>query len=81
MISKNEMEDMLLLEKGVCDLMMHGSIESSTEDVHHAFQTALNESIVMQSTLYEKMAEKGWYQKDKAEEARVASVKQKFGSM
>ena len=31
---KNLMENMLLLEKGVCDLFLHGAIESSTANVH-----------------------------------------------
>ena len=37
MNDKNVMEDILLLEKGVCDLFMHGTIESSTANVHQAF--------------------------------------------
>ena len=74
------MEDILLLEKGVCDLFMHGSIESSTENVHHAFQLALNEGLVMQNELYSKMSEKGWYQEDNVESYRLAAVKDKFSS-
>ena len=31
MDDKNLMENMLLLEKGVCDLYLHGTVESSTE--------------------------------------------------
>lgn len=61
MDDKNLMEGILLLEKGVCDLYMHGTIESSTDNVHQAFNTALNDSLCMQDTLYDKMAAKGWY--------------------
>ena len=38
MDDKNLMEGILLLEKGVCDLYMHGTIESSTDNVHQAFK-------------------------------------------
>ncbi|MDO4517518.1 MAG: spore coat protein, partial [Bacillota bacterium] len=45
MNDQNLMQNILLLEKGVCDLYMHGAIESGTENVHQAFQTALNASL------------------------------------
>ena len=44
MDDRNLMENMLLLEKGVCDLMMHGAIESSCPDVHQTFSSALTSS-------------------------------------
>ena len=40
MDDKNLMENILLLEKGVCDLFLHGTIESSTQNVHDTFNTA-----------------------------------------
>jgi len=78
MDDKNVMENILLLEKGVCDLFMHGTIESPTDNVHQAFCTALNESLSMQDTIYDKMAAKGWYPVEQAEQNKVNSVKQKF---
>ena len=61
MDDKNLMENILLLEKGVCDLYMHGTIEASTDNVHQAFSSALNEALCMQDTIYDEMAAKGWY--------------------
>jgi spore coat protein CotF len=78
MDDKNLMENILLLEKGVCDLFLHGSIESSTANVHQAFTSALNESLCMQDTTYDKMAAKGWYPTEQAEQTKVNGVKQKF---
>ncbi len=80
MSDKSLMEDIILLEKGGCDLYMHGAIESSTDNVHQAFNTALNDSLCMQDTIYDKMAAKGWYPTEQAEQNRVNSVKQKFCS-
>ncbi len=80
MDDKNLMENILLLEKGVCDLFMHGTIESSTDDVQKTFCTALNQSLDMQDTIYSKMAAKGWYPTEQADSSKVASVKMKFST-
>jgi len=78
MDDKNLMENILLLEKGVCDLFLHGTIESPTDNVHQAFSTALNNALGMQDMIYDKMAAKGWYPTEQAEQNKVNSVKQKF---
>ncbi len=78
MDDKNLMEGILLLEKSVCDLYMHGTIESPTANVRQAFNNALGESLCMQDTIYDKMAAKGWYPTEQAEQNKVNSVKQKF---
>ena len=78
MNDKNLMEDILLLEKGVCDLYMHGAIESSTANVHQAFNTALNDSLCMQDDVYKKMSQKGWYQMEQAEQNKINTVRTKF---
>ena len=74
------MENILLTDKGVCDLFLHGTIESSTANVHQAFNTALNDSLCMQDELYKKMAQKGWYPTEQAEEQKIQKVKQKFSN-
>ena len=78
MNDKNLMENILLLEKGVCDLYMHGTIESSTDNVHNAFNSALNNALCMQDDIYDKMAAKGWYPTEQVEQNKVNCVKQKF---
>ena len=80
MDDKCVMENILLTEKGVCDLFLHGTIESSTANVHQAFNTALNDSLCMQDELYKKMAQKGWYPTEQAEEQKIQKVKQKFSN-
>lgn len=80
MDDKNLMENMLLLEKGVCDLYLHGTVESSTQDVHGTFRAALTESLCMQDTIYSKMAAKGWYPSEQVEQSKISTVKQKFAA-
>ena len=78
MEDKDLMENELLVIKGVCDLYLHGTIESSTAEVHTAFQHALEETLNIQNKIYNLMAEKGWYKTDVAEQTKIDSAKQKF---
>lgn len=78
MEDKDLMENELLVIKGVCDLYLHGTIESSTAEVHMAFKDALNESLDIQNKIYNLMKEKGWYTTDTAEQTKIDAAKQKF---
>ena len=74
------MENLLLTTKGVCDLYMHGTIESSTPNVHRAFDAALSDNLCMQEDIYKKMSDKGWYQTTQADAQQMAQVRQKFAA-
>lgn len=78
MEDRDLMEKELLIIKGVCDLYLHGTIESSTADVHTAFKDALNDSLDIQNKIYNLMAEKGWYPMQNVEQQKIDAVKQKF---
>lgn len=75
------MEGLLLLEKGGCDLYMHATVESSSPNVHKAFDGALQTSLNMQDTLYSAMAKKGWYSAEQAEQSKTEQVKTKFSTV
>ena len=75
---RNVMENLLLLEKGACDLYMHGAIEASDKNVFTSFSNALHESLQLQNQIYTKMKEKGWYAPEMAQQDKVAQLKQKF---
>ena len=75
------MENLLLCVKGECDLMMHGTIESATPNVHATFKCALNDMLVMQNQIYAKMSEKGWYPMEQAPAQNITQAKQKFANM
>lgn len=75
------MENLLLTTKGVCDLYLHGTIESGTTHVHGTFEQALNDSLSMQDDIYQKMSAKGWYPTETAEQEKLMKVKNKFASM
>ena len=77
MQDKDLMENELLVVKGVCDLYLHGAIESTTAEVHTAFKEALNECLNIQNKIYNLMAEKGWYTTDVADQSKIEQEKQK----
>lgn len=78
MQDKDLMENELLVVKGVCDLYLHGTIESTTAEVHTVFKEALNECLNIQNKIYNLMAEKGWYKTDVAEQNKIDAAKVKF---
>ncbi len=81
MDEKCTMENLLLTTKGVCDLYLHGTIESSTSNVHQTFDSALNKSLNMQDKIYQSMSQKGWYQQQQAEAEKITKVKNQFAGM
>ena len=72
------MEGLLLDAKGVCDLYMHGAIESSTQKVRQTFSAAFDAALSMGATLYQQMTAKGWHQADTAPEQKLQQTRQKF---
>ena len=78
MEDRDLMEKELLIIKGVCDLYLHGAIESTTADVHCAFKEALNTSLDIQNKIYNLMSERGWYQTNNVEQTKIDTVKQKY---
>ncbi len=78
MDDRNLMENLLLTTKGVCDLYLHGCIESSNEKVKTAFSQALDQTLKMQKDIYSKMEANGWYPKEQAEQQQIDKTKNKF---
>ncbi len=78
MEDRDLMENELLIIKGVCDLYLHGTIESTTAEVHQAFKCALNETLDIQNKIYNLMKDKRWYNTEDAEQQKIDQTKQKF---
>lgn len=74
------MENLLLLEKGACDMYMHGTLESSTSNIHQTFDCALDNSLKLQNKIYGEMSAKGWYPTESVDQTKVNQVKQKFSA-
>ena len=72
------MENILQTAKGACDLFMHGTIESDTENVHATFSNALQTALTMQQDVYRQMSKRGWYATEQEQQQKIDAVKQKF---
>ena len=49
--------------------------------MHSAFDQALCNSLTIQNEIYKKMASKGWYPTEQAEQQKINQLKQKFSQM
>lgn len=74
------MDNILSVIKGNCDLFMHGTIESSTPNVHQAFKSSLDETLQVQNEVYNQMSQRGWYTTEQAEQQKISQAKQKFNT-
>lgn len=80
MNDKELFEDLLLTVKSGSDLLLHGTIESSTQNVHSAFDKALSDTLNIQNEIYSKMTQKGWYPTEQADQNKVNQIKQNFSN-
>ena len=81
MNDQNIMENLLQTTKGVCGLYMHGTIESGTQNVHDTFNGALGKTLCMQSEIYQKMTQKGWYPSQQVEQQKINDLRSKYSGV
>jgi len=72
--------DVLSTLKGVSDLFLHGTIESSTPNVREAFKSALNETLELQNKTYKMMENLGYYQMQNVDMSKINQTKNKICS-
>lgn len=80
MESKLIMNTILTSTKNISDILYHGSVESSTPDIHRAFHNTLNECLDLQNEIFTFMEQKGWYQVEQVEQQKIDQAKEKFGN-
>ena len=55
------LDNYLLLLKSTVEVFIHGTLESSNEDVRNLLKTSLNEILTSQSNTYDLMTDYGFY--------------------
>ncbi len=78
MESKLIMNTLLTVTKEVSDILFHGSIESSTPNIHTTFRNILNETLDIQNEIFKFMEQKGWYTLEQIEQTKIDQAKNKF---
>ena len=56
------MENYLLVLKSTVEVFVHGTLESSNEDIRSTLKNGLNNIITSQAKTYDLMTKYGWYQ-------------------
>lgn len=74
MEDKNYMETLLNASKGMCEVLLHGTIEASTNSVNSTMKDSLFDALYMQKEIYTKMEAKGWYKTDVAPAAKIQTT-------
>ena len=55
------MENYLLILKSTTEVYVHGTLESSNQDIRDLLKNGLDETMTAQANTYNKMTEYGWY--------------------
>lgn len=78
MSDKEILTNVLTLTKNLNTLLLHATLESSTEDVFEVFSDALNEAKELQHAIYKCMENVGFYQVDAVNSTQLSEVQNKF---
>ena len=78
MSDKIIMENYLLVLKSTIEVYIHGTLESSNEEVRESLKKGLAETLIHQAHTYDKMTEYNWYQIDNVASKEITKVLNKL---
>ncbi len=55
------MDNYLLILKSTVEVYVHGTLESSNQDIRYLLKLGLDETMEHQARTYDEMTQKGWY--------------------
>ena len=74
------MDNYLLILKSTVEVYVHGTLESSNEDVRNTLKSNLNEILTSQANTYDKMTNYGWYQVNNVDSNMIQTVLDKVNN-
>lgn len=74
------MNTVLTASKNLCDIMMHGALESSNKKVKTTFMKNLEKYLELQGSVYKSMEEAGLYTMENVSETKISKACSKFES-
>ena len=72
------LDNYLLLLKSTVEVYVHGTLESSNENIRELLKKCLNNTLSRQSTTYDKMTEYGWYTTENISSKNIQKVYDKI---
>ena len=61
MLDQLLMDNYLLVLKSTVEVYVHGTLESSNEDIRELLKECLNDTLTHQANIYDEMTKYGWY--------------------
>ena len=74
------MNNYLLILKSTVEVYVHGTLESSNNDVRNILKENLNDILTSQENTYNKMVSYGWYPVNNVEPKEIAKTLNKVQS-
>lgn len=68
------MENYLLLLKSTVEVYVHGTLESSNNDVRMSLKTNLNSTLTSQANTYDLMSKHGFYNVNNVDKSAITQV-------
>ena len=72
------MDNYLMILKSTIEVYIHGTLESSNEDIRKLLKLGLDETLTHQSRTYDKMKEYNWYKVDNVSNKNICKVFKKL---
>ncbi len=65
------MDNYLLVLKSTVEVYVHGTLESSNEDIRNLLKECLSETLTHQANTYDEMTKYGWYNVKNVEKTQI----------
>ena len=65
------MDNYLLVLKSTVEVYVHGTLESSNEDIRKLLKQSLNDTLTHQANTYDEMTKYGWYKINNIEKTTI----------
>ena len=71
------MDNYLLILKSTIEVYVHGTLESSNQDIRNILKQGLDETITHQKNTYNEMTKYGWYTVNNVDSSTINQTLQK----
>ena len=72
------MDNYLMILKSTVEVYVHGTLESSNDDIRKILKSGLDETLKHQARTYDKMTECGWYRINNVKSQNICQVLDKL---
>ena len=80
MDNKLLLENYLLVLKSTVEVFVHGTLESSNQDIRSILKECLNEILTCQANTYDLMTTYGWYQVNNVDSSEINKTLNKINN-